>query len=599
MCGIAGILTSSSSHKIQEHSIKQMLSALHHRGLDDRGMYFSSCQQAAFVHTRLSILDLSDAGHQPMSRDRYWITFNGEIYNFLELRQELELKGYQFKSKTDTEVILYLYQHYGDRCVEHLRGMFAFAIWDDLEKTCFMARDPLGIKPFYYWQKDNVLVFASELRTVLASGLPEVKLDFQGLYGYLTLGSVPEPYTLIEQIRCLPAGHWLKWQSGQIQHQQYWQVDFTPENIDLTEAIAITRQALLDSIHYHHVSDVPVGIFLSGGIDSTAILALSRQVQTGDLRTFSITFDESKWNEGDIARQTAQTFATNHTEYKITGAIAKELLPKFLTSLDQPTIDGFNTFCVSRIAHEHGMKVVLSGLGGDELFGGYKSFQTVPNIVRWRSQLGALQSPLEFLGKGIEQFATSPKIKRIGTLCQTPNTSESAYRAVRAVFSHQEALQIICQYLPDAQFRGNLLTPPDININFPTLEDEVSYLEINRYMRNQLLRDSDVMSMRWGLELRVPFVDRQLLEAIAPIPSNLRLQAGKKLLVAAVPELPKMVINRAKQGFMFPFTQWLDREWQNELQNIKAPNQLSLSSEFWYRRWSLFALQHWWSEVKT
>ncbi|NEP53522.1 MAG: asparagine synthase (glutamine-hydrolyzing), partial [Moorea sp. SIO3C2] len=332
MCGIAGILTESIYQDKLETLVQSMQKALQHRGPDDQGIYIAQHRQAALAHTRLSILDLSPAGHQPMSTPdgRYWITFNGEIYNFRELRATLVAHGEQFQSQTDTEVILKLYQRHGTDCVNYLRGMFAFAIWDDFEKTCFLARDHLGIKPLYYWQSGSTLVFASELRSILASGLPKVNLSNQGLYGYLISGSVPEPYTLIEGIHCLAAGHWLYWQHGDLIKKHYWQINFAPQTLSPQDAIEKVRGALIDSIQHHFVSDVPVGVFLSGGIDSTSVLALASKTQNQQLSTYSIAFEESQWNEGDIAQQIAKVFGAKHTEYKVTSTYAKELLPKFL-----------------------------------------------------------------------------------------------------------------------------------------------------------------------------------------------------------------------------------------------------------------------------
>ena len=436
MCGIAGILTTNSYSDHLEQLLVRMQKALQHRGPDDEGIYIASNHQAGLAHTRLSILDLSSAGHQPMSTvdGRYWITFNGEIYNFQELRSCLESAGEQFSSRSDTEVILKLYQRIGADCVQQLRGMFAFAIWDDLEKTCFLARDPLGIKPLYYWQSGSNLVFASELRAVLASGLPEKNLSQQGLHGYLLTGSVPEPQTLIEGIRCLEAGHWMFWQAGNIQKSQYWQIAFSPESMVEAEATAKVRQALIDSVKHHLVSDVPVGIFLSGGIDSTAMVALSRQVNSGELRTYSIAFEEQQWNEGDLAQKVANTFETNHTECKITASMGRELLPQFLTAIDQPSIDGFNTFCVSQIAHQSGTKVVLSGLGGDELFGGYKSFQKVPQMLRLSQQLQPLQPLVTGVGMGLSRWGSSTKVRRLGDFLQHTPTLTTAYDSFRGYF---------------------------------------------------------------------------------------------------------------------------------------------------------------------
>ena len=631
MCGIAGIIRLNTNNGRLEAKIEKMQTALKHRGPDDAGIYISTDKQAALAHTRLSILDLSAAGHQPMSTtdNRYHITFNGEIYNFQELRENLISQGEKFHSQTDTEVILKLYQRIGSDCVQHLRGMFAFAIWDDLEKTCFLARDPLGIKPLYYYQLGTTLVFASELRAVLASGLPAINMSVEGLYGYLTTGSVPEPYTLIADIYCLSAGNWLYWQNGNITKKQYWQINFTPEKISPPEAREIVRKALLDSIQHHFISDVPVGIFLSGGIDSTTILALATQTQKSQLSTYSITFAESEFNEGELAQKIANHFGAKHTEYQVTSSFAKTILPDFLAAIDQPSIDGFNTFCVSKVAHDHGMKVVLSGLGGDEIFGGYQSFQKVPQMVEWSKKLNILPFLRTGLGIGLESWGNSPRIKRFGDfLTQTPSFA-SAYGTFRGIFSHEEACMIINQLsistpiLPPLvpPYQGGKpessslpLVPPyqgkkPESSSLPlargglgwgsTPEDEVSFLELSCYMRNQLLRDSDVMSMNWGLELRVPFVDKNLLEAVAPIPSNIRLAQGKKLLTQAITEIPDWVINRPKKGFSFPFESWMNSEFgdyfDNVHQNLNIP--LNIPLKPWYRRWSLAILHHWWQQI--
>ncbi|MFN9169918.1 MAG: asparagine synthase (glutamine-hydrolyzing) [Dolichospermum sp.] len=637
-----------------EAKIEKMQTSLKHRGPDDAGIYISTDKQAALAHTRLSILDLSAAGHQPMSTtdNRYHITFNGEIYNFQELRENLISQGEKFHSQTDTEVILKLYQKIGFNCVQHLRGMFAFAIWDDLEKTCFLARDPLGIKPLYYYQLGTTLVFASELRAVLASGLPAINMSVEGLYGYLTTGSVPEPYTLITDIHCLPAGNWLYWHNGNTTKKQYWQISFTPEAISPPEAEEIVRKALLDSIQHHFISDVPVGIFLSGGIDSTTILALATQTQKSQLSTYSIAFAESEFNEGELAQKIANHFGAKHTEYQVTSSFAKSILPDFLAAIDQPSIDGFNTFCVSKVAHDHNMKVVLSGLGGDEIFGGYKSFQKVPQMVEWGKKLNRLPFLRTGLGLGLERWGTSPKIKRLGGFLKQPPTFASAYNTFRGIFSHQEACMIINQLsisipilpplvppyqggkpepesssLPLIPFQegkpeSTPILPPLVppyqggkpeseSSSLPlargglgwgsTPEDEVSFLELSGYMRNQLLRDSDIMSMNWGLELRVPFVDKTLLETVAPIPSNIRLAQGKKLLTQAITEIPDWVVNRPKKGFSFPFENWMNSEFgdyfDNVHQNLNIPLNIPLNP--WYRRWSLAILNHWWEQINS
>ncbi|AFZ27939.1 asparagine synthase, glutamine-hydrolyzing [Cylindrospermum stagnale PCC 7417] len=602
MCGIAGILTKTKIKNNLEPLILRMQNALQHRGPDDQGIYISPNKQVAFAHTRLSIIDLSTAGHQPMSTSdgRYWITFNGEIYNFQQLRHSLESQGEQFYSNTDTEVILKLYQRQGAECVNNLRGMFAFAIWDNQEQTCFIARDPLGIKPLYYWQSGSTLVFASEIRAILASKLLTIALSPQGLYGYLISGTVPEPYTLIEGIRCLEAGHWLHWQTDKLTQQQYWQINFTNATISLTEAKEKVRNALVDSIKNHFISDVPVGIFLSGGIDSSSVVALARQTQKGNLRTYSIAFEENEWNEGALAQRIAKEFDTAHTEYKVTASLGRELLPQFLASIDQPSIDGFNTFCVSQVAHKDGTKVVLSGLGGDEIFGGYKTFQQVPNMLRWGQQLQKIQPISTGLGRGLASWGKSPRLKRLGDFLQQKPTTSAAYRSFRGIFSQREAWKITQHYCEDSWtkfpiWEEGIFQDMNLTTNLPSLEDEVSFLELTCYMRNQLLRDSDVMSMAWSLELRVPLVDRVLLETIASIPSAMRLAPSKQLLIQAVPELPNWLLDRPKRGFFFPFQQWIDQEWSDYFPAHELSKNIDL--KLWYRRWSLAILDYWLQQI--
>lgn len=606
MCGIAGIITVNQYQDHLQTIIQGMQVALRHRGPDDAGIYIAKEKQAALAHTRLAILDLSSAGHQPMSTadGRYWIVFNGEIYNFEKIRHDLISQGEHFHSHTDTEVILKLYQRVGSDCVRYLRGMFAFAIWDDVEKTCFLARDPLGIKPLYYWQSGATLVFASELRAILASRLPTINLSMEGLYGYLISGSVPEPNTLIEGVYCLSAGHYLHWQAGQINQKQYWQFDFTPEAISLSEATEKVRTALIDSIQHHFVSDVPVGIFLSGGIDSTSVVALARQTQKGKLRTYSIAFEENEWNEGETAQKIADVFDTEHTEYKITASLGQNLLPQFLQSIDQPSIDGFNTFCVSQVAHQDGTKVVLSGLGGDELFGGYKSFQQVPKMVRWGRLFQKVQPITASLGKGLAYWGKSPQQKRLGDFLEQKPTTASAYGSYRGIFSYKEVSRIMQYYLKGSLSHSSIdhlswescvLPKMSKYTNLPSLEDEVSLLELSCYMRNQLLRDSDVMSMAWGLELRVPLVDRVLVESIASIPSNIRLEYKKQLLIKAIPELPNWLINLPKRGFSFPFQKWIENDWNDYFKDHQLDKEVDL--KLWYRRWSLAILDYWWQQI--
>lgn len=547
---------------------------------------------AAFSHNRLSILDLSSAGHQPMSTpDRaLTITFNGEIFNFLELRSALEHDGVIFQSRTDTEVILRLYEKHGEECVKHLRGMYAFAIWDEPNRSCFIARDPFGIKPLYYAQTAGTFVFASELRSLLSSGLVPKRIDSTALSHYFLSGSVPEPCTAIEAVRMLEAGTSLMWKGGRATQHRWWTLRFASEGSGITreEAIRVTRAALVDSVEHHFISDVPVGLFLSGGIDSTALLALAHASGRRNIQTFSIGVDDPSRDESRPARLTAEHFGTRHTELRLDADRARELFREFLHAVDQPTIDGFNTFTVSSLAREQGIKVVLSGLGGDEMFAGYPSFDKLPTLQRISRALGPLKG---IAGWPLERLSGHPPFARLGSALRDGGTLPQLYDAFRGIFPSRHARALARHLTGEAPSRkversGNEWSAA------PSPRDAICILEMSRYMRNQLLRDSDVMSMAHGLELRVPLLDVPLFDAISCIPAQYRLEQGKKLLLSAVPEIPDWIRNRPKGGFLFPYEQWLaSPEWrtlfEKELSDIPVP----LTN--WYQRWSIFVFKRW------
>jgi asparagine synthase (glutamine-hydrolysing) len=588
MCGIGGIINSGLGRDAVEQKLLAMQRCLHHRGPDDRGLFISCDGKTGLVNTRLAILDLSSAGHQPMvsADERYRIVLNGEIYNFQALRGELEAKGETFLSHSDTEVVLRMYQRYGPDCVREFEGMFALAIWDERERVCFLARDPLGIKPLYYYETNGAIWFASELKTLLGTSLVPRRLSSEAVSGYLLFGAVPEPLTLVENVYALPAGHHLLCKDGRARLTKYWDIQFGDEPIPEAEAVELVRDALDESIRRHLVSDVPVGIFLSGGIDSTALVALASRHAGNELRTFCISFDDPKFDEGNIAARTAQHFGAQHTDWRLDSATAKKLLANFLKCSDQPSIDGFNSFCVSRLAHEAELKVVLSGLGGDEVFGGYGSFRRVPQMVRSCRWLNLLW-PLRSAAGGILKIAySSSRLARLGCYLQGAPTTAAAYWSMRGIFTPHEVQALLQRY---AGWDRQLAPQISFHVSSqPTIEDEVSYLELTRYMRNQLLRDSDVMSMAWSLELRVPFVDRKFIETMERIPAALRLAGGKKILLDAVPEIPAWVRERPKQGFTFPFKDWVTREWHDVFERIETESPVPLKS--WYRRWCLFAL---------
>lgn len=601
MCGIAGILSYTAQDDGQANgastldpnlvkkraaSLKAMQDALSHRGPDDKGAYFSPSYSAGLAHTRLSIIDLSEGGHQPMSSQdkRYTITYNGEIYNYKKLRSQLELEGEKFSSNSDTEVILKLFINKGAACVQLLRGMFAFVIWDEQEQSAFAARDALGIKPFYYLMTTGGLVFASELRSVLASGYSSKKLSKRGVMSYLLRGSVAEPTTLIKNVKMLPAGTHFTWKAGKAKLTRYWNLGFKDTHASRFKAVEITRNALEHSIRAHLVSDVPVAVFLSGGIDSTAIVAIASKLSKSPINTYSLAFENPEWNEGDVARRVAKHFGTNHTELVMTAELAKPLFERFLTDIDQPTIDAFNTYCVSKLASDHGEKVVLSGLGGDELFAGYPSFEKLPDMIKKGQMLSKLGFLIKPLSRSLYKILT-PRQRRIGDVLNNPGSISAAHQSLRGIFSASEAYELtelLCKKAP----RSVAISEP----RHQTQADNISHLELTAYLRNQLLRDSDVASMAWGLELRVPFIDRVFIDQISEIKADVRLRSGKKLLIESVPELPSWVINRPKQGFRFPFDEWFEKSWQ-DMPLPASPKWIPLKP--WYRRWSLTVLNDW------
>lgn len=600
MCGIAGIV-SLTPMRVCTNVIAALQSSLRHRGPDDQGAFVDPSGVAAMVQTRLAILDLSNAGHQPMhSKDgRYVIVFNGEIYNYRLLREELLQSGFRFVGDSDTEVLLALYGRDGQACVDSLKGMFAFAIWDTLDKTLFLARDPLGIKPLYIWQESGVIAFASEVRALLETSIAPRRLNQQALADYLRLGSVQEPETLIQNIVVLPAGQTLFWKNGSGSRARYWQSTFVQKGsaegiYDTQSAVQLTSDGLKESIDRHFVSDVPVGIFLSGGIDSTSLVSLARSRGHDNLQTFCISFDQQEFNEGELAKKTAAHFGTKHSDWRITGSDGRRLIEQYLVAMDQPSNDGFNTFCVSKLAHDHGMKVVLSGLGGDELFGGYPSFQTIPRLVAMHQNISRIHGrvPAALLMRNLSR---NNRWKRLADYLESDGSVLHAWRATRGFFTDAE-VDRLTQWItqsPASYDVGNRQTTwcsALLSNKHESTADQISRCEIQGYMRNQLLRDSDVMSMAWGLELRVPFVDRTLMDKVTTIHSSIRLRAGKQLLREAVPEIPEWILKQPKRGFRFPFEEWACTSWAGMISELQP--QLPVRCGAWHRFWSLFVLRH-------
>jgi len=559
------------------------------RGPDGKGEWYSSDKRVALGHRRLSIIDLSDHAAQPMASDdgKLVITFNGEIYNYRALRKELEAKGHRFRSHSDTEVLLHLYADRGEAMVHDLRGMFAFAIWDDDRQALFLARDPYGIKPLYYADDGWTVRVASQVKAILAGGQVSREPEPAGIVGFYLLGSVPEPWTTWQAIRAVPAGHTL-WvtATGPSEPRQYFSIarvwheaeSQAPPDTDPQQLI---REALLDSVQHHMVADVPVGAFLSAGIDSSALVALITETSADlspshqaegrgegaskahPLRTITLAFTEFKNTHNDespLAEQIAQRYDTHHATRYVTEEEFQQDLPKILEAMDQPTIDGINTWFVAKAAREHGLKVAISGLGGDELFGGYPSFTDVP---RWVKRFG-LPSRMPFLGNAARIIAerviphTWLNPKAAGMI-QYGGRWTTAWYLRRGLFMPWELGTLMDKEMATKGLaRLNLEHPLAFALHPAPASayGKVATLEATLYMRNQLLRDADWAGMAHSLEIRVPLVDAHLLTRLAGILKTGDAPGKQLLAQSPASPLPASITDRAKTGFTTPIEKW-------------------------------------------
>lgn len=604
MCGIAGIIAAGQPESdVLRAALERMRAAQQHRGPDDAGTYWDDQAQAGLANCRLSIRDLSPAGHMPMCAADVRITYNGEIYNAGLLRGELERAGHAFLSHSDTEVILRGYVQWGAEVAGRLRGMFAFAILDGRSDTLLLARDPLGIKPLYFTHSQP-FCFASELRALMASRLISGELDETGLSAYLQLGSIPAPLTIYRDIAALPPGHVATVRTrggGGPDVRRYWTF---PANTNQA-TVPDVKTALEEAVSSHLVSDVPVGAFLSGGLDSSTVVALAMRAAGQPLRTCSIAFASREHDESAFARAVANQLGTEHHERLVTQQDFFGSIDGFAGAMDQPTIDGFNTYLVAQTASEIGLKVALSGLGGDELFGGYPTFRGVPRLLR------ALRSARAFAGghagPAIELVTRSDRWRKVAEATRRPVSPASAFLVFRGLFTGAEA----CELAGGDGFDAERHVAEKAGTPRGSLQAWVSRAELGTYTCSQLLRDSDVMSMAHSLELRVPLLDARLLETVNALPEHVRFPRGRpkallRELMAA--ELPRMVLERReRQGFSFPLQQWLSEDGARALWNWDAPimkrfrssSLEQLAQRFragrthWSRIWAMMALNEW------
>ena len=571
MCGIAGRLEFEPGRKAAPGLVQRMCDVIAHRGPDDSGVWAQG--PVALGHRRLAIVDLSPAGHQPMSHadGRYWIVFNGEIYNFLELREQLEHSGHVFRSRTDTEVILHLYERHGVDCLRLLRGMFAFAIWDTQERQLFIARDRVGKKPLAYHLDDRGLTFASEIKAVLQDPDVDREPDPVALHHYLTWQCVPAPLSAFKGVQKLMPGHYLIARDGKVEVQRYWRLEYGPkhsarnarEEKDL-EAELIDR--LEEATALRMIADVPLGAFLSGGVDSSAVVAMMCRRASFPVRTFSIGFDDDSYDELGFARATAQHFETRHTEFTVRPN-ALEVLPKLVWHYDEPYADAsaIPTYYVSKLAREH-VTVVLNGDGGDENFAGYDRY--VANGLALRLGLlarvlgsGAVRRLIDLLPHGATSSSSRWRLKRfLAPLGLSPQERNAAWQAQ---FDRESKLQLYTSAFrrdvgpADAE---ELLYARYRDAGAADFLDATLYTDVTGYLPDALLTKVDIASMAVALEARSPFLDHVFMEWAARLPERLKLD-GRRTKVLLKRSLrgivPDDVLDRRKMGFNAPVDQWL------------------------------------------
>jgi asparagine synthase (glutamine-hydrolysing) len=630
MCGICGIVGLPSQEEAAGF-VRRMMAAMNHRGPDGEGQFVSS--RAAIGMRRLSIIDLP-GGLQPIWNETgtLAVIFNGEIYNFRELRRTLESTGHQFRTKSDTEVIVHAFEEWGEDCVLHLRGMFAFAILElangktGLPRRIFLARDRFGIKPLYYAIGKGVLLFASEVRALLASGFIPPRISIAAISSYLLFGSVGEPMTLVDGIWSVPPGH-----RGFISCDDpaafrplpYWnfQKVTNRESAAPEQPRATSIKSLLeDSVRHHLEADVPLGVFLSGGMDSTALATIAASQRPG-IHTCTVIFSQQEFSEAEVARRTAQRLGTEHAELLLTGEEMSSRLVEALDAFDQPSMDGVNTFFVSWAARQAGLKVALSGLGSDEIFGGYDTFRTVPGVARLISRSHWLPIPVRRAAAGsLETFASrsarADAARKLAGAILKPEDFPHAYFFTRALFPPRTVAQVL-------HANGNSKVPSpwrdwleQASSDASHLDSftSVSWLETRSYLVNTLLRDTDTMSMRHSLEVRVPFLDHPLVEWTLNLPGKMKRKNGarKALLIEALGDLlPDEIVRQPKRTFTLPWEDWLRGPLRERVEAslsdlsptlepiLEASATRRIWRDFqahrtsWSRPWSLFVLNEW------
>ncbi len=535
--------------------VKNMCLLQQRGGPDDEGQYTNAAAHVVLGHRRLSIIDTSSGGHQPMlyAQGRFVISYNGELYNYIELQTELKKSGIHFTTQSDTEVILAAYMAWGTAAFERFSGMFAFALWDTDSNEILLARDAAGIKPLYYAHTKEGLAFASEVKALRAITYLQAPDDNWPVY-LMAYGHLPEPITTLKNVKPLEKGSYLKYNAvtGKVTGKEVFTRFNYIEKIDRQEdAVELIKKGLDAAVKRHLISDAPIGVFLSGGLDSS-IIALLANKHKAILNTISIYFDDTQYSEKKYQDILQQQLSCSHQQYLLKENDFHSFLPEIITAMDLPCYDGINTWFISRYAKESGLKAVLSGIGGDELFGGYPSFNRIKTALL-----------LEKLPNGIlraGRFSGSKKFRRLAYL--SINGPVGRYLFLRGQFIPADIASFL--NTDESAVWKILEEQPHLpGIDYLTAPNQASWLETNIYMQNQLLRDADVMSMAHGLEIRVPFLDKNFMQMALKIKSDIKYggKLGKQLLIDSFKdELPEMIWNRPKMGFSFPFKEWLSND---------------------------------------
>lgn len=571
-------------------ALRRMVDILRTRGPNAQGEYIKS--GVMLGHTRLAILDLSDAGIQPMTdpTGRYTIVYNGEIYNHRELKGEL-FGGYHFKSRSDAEVALAAYIQWGEKCLARFNGMFSIAIWDDKDRKLFIARDRLGIKPFFYAPLPNGLIFASEQKAIVASGLIEREINKKSIYHFMSFYHFPEPETAYQNIFSLPAGHHATWHDGGFQTKRYWKPDFTKTHVssDLKASDAV-RVFLEDSTRFRQISDVPVGCFLSGGMDSTAVSALMHKEVGPGFRTYTISFGDDKSNAEDIkyARLVSQRMGTKHLERNIGVEEVIEHLPSIMWQLEEPGWSSIESWFVSKFARE-GITVALAGVGGDELFAGYFPYSHLYRAESFKQFMGPLAKPSGVAARFIDnlipdKYKRVPPMSSLHRFAMMENLDyASAYFVLRATFTDDEKQNLFTgDFLKDIKGTSSLGYVRNLmgKVKTTGFIDKFALFDIQNFLSADLLRHIDTMSMAHSLEVRVPLLDHRLVEYALSLQDDMKIKDGesKYILKKAIADcIPDEIRKRRKVGFIFPMQKWMRTELAHQIRKV-------LKSERFYQR---------------